>query len=62
VVATALATFALAVGAVAYDGSKGQTAASTTTPATVVHASTDTTSGTDTTSSTAGDVVETHQS
>jgi hypothetical protein len=66
VLATALATFALAVGAVAYDGSTGETAASTA-PTAVVHASTaDTTAPSDTTAASdataADDVVSTRQS
>jgi hypothetical protein len=64
VAATAVVTFALAVGAVAYDGSMGQTPASAATPATTVvtHASADTTSSADAAPSPADDVVSTRQS
>jgi hypothetical protein len=64
VAATAVATFALAVGAVAHDGSMGRTPASAATPATpaVTHASADTTSPADAAPSPADDVVSTRQS
>jgi hypothetical protein len=69
VVATALATFALAVGVVAYDGSMGQatpgSSSATTALVTDTPSSTDTSSSTDTASgdtSAGADVVTTHQS